>query len=227
MTRVSIYAWALEEDSLFGPQSREPSVDAYVSEEAFREAFGVVEAEPGRMVEAAASQYVVWVEVVVEHHVLVEELYASPLVVAAAAFETQVEDDAGEDPNVVILATTFLGHLEVAEEEDRCVEGEEEGYCEGEEEEGLQYSLNHSLNGMDPILPLPTCRCQSHCQNPSYLGFGTDPNSTRQSPHRSPTWTWPRYLGLGSHSTKSGKPEPGSGREQRGLMLKRSRLQSC
>lgn len=227
MTRVLVYAWALEEDSLFGPQSREPSVDAYVSEEVFREAFGVVEAEPGRMVEAAASQYVVWVEVVVEHHVAAEELSASPLVVAAAAFETQVEDDAAEDLNVVILATTFLGHhLEVAEEEDRCAEGEAEGCCE-EEEGGLRHSLNHSLNGMGPILPLPTCRCQSHYRNPSYLGFGTDPNSTRQSPHRSPTWTWLRYPGLGSHPTTYGKPEPGSGREQRGLMLKRSRLQSC
>ena len=163
----------------------------------------------------------------VEDHVAVEELSASPLVVAATAFETQAEDDAAEDPKVVILATTFLGHhLEVAEEEDRCVEAEAEGCCEGEEEGGLQHWLNHSLNGMGPILLLQTCHCQSHYQNHSYR-FGIDPDSTRQSLHRSPTRTWPRYPDLESHPTTYGKPEPGSGQEQRGLMLKRSRLQSC
>lgn len=58
MTRVLVYAWTWEEDSLIGPQSRAPSVDAYVSEEVFREAFEVVEAEPGRMFDATPYQHV-------------------------------------------------------------------------------------------------------------------------------------------------------------------------
>lgn len=75
----------------------------------------MAEAELERRVEEAASHHVVWVEVVVEVHAAVEELTSFPLVVVAAAFETQAEDGAAEDLNVAILATTFLDHhFEVA-----------------------------------------------------------------------------------------------------------------